>query len=531
MRTRPSTGPLIDPSLLALLAPISRLHATNPFDPAWTALHKAALGRDHVPGDEASCTPPGTPSPNRDLIARHLAVALVPAAQQLAAGATATPEELAIYQGAVLYSLWDIYGPLLQRLIDDDAVDVSFYDDFAARCRTYLAHPGLTAPEPPHLLALLYQARRAWYFARTKILGASPSAAASRAAIWAASMGSDIETYAASLYARMDGIPVLITGETGTGKDLAAACVGCSRYIPFDPVARRFAMKFGADYHVRNLCEVTRDLVESALFGHKKGSFTGAATDATGCFALPGKHGALFLDEAGEMPEHVQVKLLRPLQNREYLPIGETRPRPILGRLLFATNRDLDAMCDEGTFRADLHERMNGVGIHMPALRRMVAEAPGEMRSYVGAFVADKVAGAPRVETWTERVVGSIVATRFGYPWPRNLRELKNYTDRYILTDGHVPPPAVVRGAAAPRPTEGGVAPESACVPSSGVLGPRAKAGDVSLDELDRAYVTRIYMLTGENVAETSRRTGLDRRTVQRRIDRARLVRWLSGGK
>jgi hypothetical protein len=516
------TGPLLRPEWLPLAEIVSRFHATNPFEPAWTALERAALGKRHVPGDGAWCTPDGARGVNREGIAERSGYAVGLASCHLQAGGTATPEELAVYQGAALYCVWDAFGPRLQRLIDEDGVDVSFYDDFARSHRTFLALPGLTPPEPAHLLALLYQAQRAWYFAHTRILGTSPGAAAARAAIWRANMGGDICVYAGSLHRHMDEIPVLITGETGTGKDLAAQCVGWSRYIPFDVATHRFAWKYAADYHARNLCEVPRELLESALFGHKKGSFTGAHADATGCLALSKENGSLFLDEVGEIPEHVQVKLLRPFQNREYVPLGETRPRKIHGRLIFATNKDLEMACHEGTFRADLRERMNGMRIHMPSLRQMIAEAPGELRGYVAAFVAAKIDSPPMAREWTDRVLGAIRETKIGYEWPNNLRELKNYTERYLLTAG--PAPAVIAPVIAP-------APESTCLPSSGILGPRAKAGEVSFEDLAQAYVTRMHVLTDQNASETGRRTGLDRRTVRRWIDPTRLARWLSGRK
>ncbi len=132
---------------------------------------------------------------------------------------------------------------------------------------------------------------------------------------------------------------------------------------------------------MRNLAEGAKELIESALFGHKRGSFTGAVADATGCFSLPKPHGTLFLDEIGELAPHLQVKLLRPLASRECLPIGGTRPHEILGRHVFATNQDIEEMCREGTFREDLYHRMNGVRVHMPSLRQMLAESPDELRA------------------------------------------------------------------------------------------------------------------------------------------------------
>ena len=433
MSTPRSSGPLIEPVTLAFLEPISRLHATNPFEPAWEALLKDALRGNYVPEDGGACSRVATLGRNVERITEPLAMQLAGIGSRLARGVAATPMELAVYQGAAIYGLWDAYGTRLQRIVDDDGVDAPFYDHYLEKYRFLFDHPGLKVPDPAHLFALLYQARRAWYFPATKILGGSASATTVCASLWRVSMGSEICAYAESVYRHMDEIPVLITGETGTGKELAAECIGGSRYIPFDAGTRRFVRKYREDFHARNLCEVPAELQESALFGHRRGSFTGATADAQGCFALAREHGALFFDEAGEIPLHVQAKLLRPLQNREYVPLGETRPRPIPGQLVFATHRDLDALCREGKFRPDLHERMNGFHIHMPPLRQMLAEAPGELRRYVQAFVAAKIESPARVEAWTEGVMTAIRASRADYPWPRNLRELKNYTERCLL--------------------------------------------------------------------------------------------------
>ncbi len=526
MNARSSAGPLIDPVRMAFLSPLSRLYQTNPFEPAWAALATGALGRGSVSDARA-----GGLKKALEEIRGPLAQALAAIAMQLAQGKAASDEERAVYRGAALYGLWDEYGPRLQALIDGEAIDAPFYDGFVEQHRFLFNHPGLTVPEPAHLLALLYQARRAWYFASTNIGGRSPSAEAVRASLWRANLGSDLDAYADGLYRRMDEIPVLITGETGTGKELAAECIGWSRYIPFDPGTKRFATTAAGDYYARNLGEVPGELMESALFGHKRGSFTGATGDMTGCLGWPKPYGSLFLDEIGELPEHVQVKLLRPLQSRAYLPIGESKAHKLRGRLLFATHRNLPALCREGKVRADFLERINGVPIRMPPLRQMLAEAPEELRGYVRGFLAEKLDHPGRVEDWSARVVRSIEETKRGYAWPGNVRELRNYAENYLLMDGRVETaetsaPSVVAQAGSAEGVQAGT-PESAAQASSGILGPQAKAGKVSADEVMRAYVTQVHVLTGENKAETARRTGLNWRTVKRLIDPARLKRWL----
>jgi two-component system, NtrC family, response regulator AtoC len=467
-----------------------------------------------------------------------VAMRLSEAVQKMTLGTAGTEAERAVYRGAVVYYLWAEFGDKLQQIIDADGVEAPFYDAFANTYRFFLGAPGISAPEPAHLFAHLYQARRIWHFASTRIFGASQLVEATRAALWRVGVGSDPVAYAAGLYRRMHKVPVLITGETGTGKELAAQCIGWSRYIPFDEKARRFASKYGADYHVRNVREVPRELFASALFGHKRGSFTGAQADRTGFFGLPGEHGTLVLDEIGELPEDAQVMLLRPLQGREYVVVGGMTPIKMLGQHVFVTNRDLEAMCARGQFREDLLERMNGLRVHTPSALQIFSQAPGEIAVYVAGF-AEEIAGDPaRVPEWTERIVRSIVETLPGYTWPRNLRELRNYTERYILTDGHMPAPR----ASAPEAERGADgddedaplgqrAPETRCNPSSGLLGPAAKAGKATLKEVTRDLVTRVYFQTGENGKATAEILDMNWRTVMAKIDDERLQRLRAEGR
>jgi DNA-binding NtrC family response regulator len=510
---------LIEPARLELVASAARLLVTNPFTPAWEEVQKATLGDRYVEG---------APDENLGRIAEWLFVAVKRMRERLAARASAqrapgTPRELAVYQRAALYLLWDQYGPRLQSLIDADAVEAPLYGDFVKSHRFLLGHPGLAASDPAHLFPFFYQARRALHFPRLKLVGRSPLMEAARAAIWRANLGADLCAHVGGLYRSMDEIPVLITGETGTGKELAAACVAWSRYIPFDPERQRFSSKYTADYHARNLSEVPDDLVDAALFGHVRGAFTGASADSLGFLGLPRPFGLLFLDEIGELLAHLQVKLLRPLQVREYVPIGATAPRPLHGRHVFATHRDLEALCREGKFRADLLERINGVPIHMPSLRHMVAEAPEEMRGYVQAFVAAKIADPAGLEVWTERVMGAIRTTRRGHRWTRNVRELKNFTERYLLTEGQE---ATAPPRSQPRPESSRApAPESVCVPSNEILGRLALEGRISLDELTRVFVTRELRRAKGNKAKVARKLGVNWRRVGRWVDPARLRR------
>ncbi|MFO0757608.1 MAG: sigma 54-interacting transcriptional regulator [Byssovorax sp.] len=548
MNAPPSLRPFLDEHDKIVLTAVSRLVTENPFEPAWHDALRIAVGERYIPDDGAGLAPGGALAQNLARLNEPLGMRVFGALAAEHARAAPTDEEQAILQCSVLFTLWNELRAPFHQLLLTQRTAAPFYDGFTSQIGFLTGYLPTAVPDAAHLFAVLYQVYRALFFISTKIRGTAPAAAAARASIWRAALGNDLGAYVAGLYRRIDEIPVLITGETGTGKELAAECLAHARYIPFDPVKKQFERTHVAGFFVRNLCEVPRELMESSLFGHLRGSFTGATADARGCLGLPRQYEMLFLDEIGELPEPVQVKLLRPLQSREYLPIGETMPLKLQGRHLFATHRDLEALCREGRFRTDLYERIHGARVHMPPLRQMLAEDPASLRHYLRAFVAGTIDRAAHVERWTERAANAIEASLPGYAWPRNLRELKHFTERYILTGGKMPMPgaappgAVLPGAALPSAAlsnvahgasapEIGASPESVCLPSSGILGPRAKEGNVSVEELTRAYVTRVHLLSEQNVSETARRTGLDRRTVQKWLDPARLARWLRGGR
>ena len=518
---------------MSLLRPISRLYGTNPFEPAWEALLKASVhnvwlvdlkvvGRDlaRVSPEAVRC------------INVQVAHAVEETARKLAEGAPATPDELAVYHGAALYSLWVEVGPLLQRRIDKKEVDFPRYDEFLARYRWLFGHTGIWVPEPRRLLELYDQTWRAHFFIATMIRGRGRRIAAARAALWRAIIAGEICDYAQHHCVRMQRFSVLVTGETGSGKELAAQCIGWSSFIPFDEDTRKFAMAHDGDYHVRSLCESAASLVEADLFGFKRGSFTGATSDKLGYLALPQTWGTLFLDEIGEISLALQAKLLRPIQNRVYSVIGESTQRELVGRLVFATNRDLEAMCREGTFRRDLYMRLKILQVHMPALRDRLADDPDELLDLVWGFVEKHRLGPDRTGDLTRRAVDAI--RRDDYDWPGNVRELENYVDAYVLTNGCMPGPAEYAAAEAgahegqgdgEEPPITSLPPTSA--ESSGNLGERVKEGEVPLEEVERDVVTHVLVRTGGNKAEAARRLQCTWRKIDQMPDPVRLERLL----
>jgi sigma-54 dependent transcriptional regulator, acetoin dehydrogenase operon transcriptional activator AcoR len=204
-------------------------------------------------------------------------------------------------------------------------------------------------------------------------------------------------------------LSVLLLGETGTGKEVFARRVhGRS--------GRRGA------FLAINCASLPRELVESTLFGHKKGAFTGATSDSDGLFAQA-QDGTLFLDEVGELPAHQQAKLLRVLENHEYLPVGSTRVVQSNARIIAASNADLDAEIASGGFRADLYARLAGTVIRLPPLRSRRRDILALAESFFSELAPGEVF----------RLSASAAEKLVLHPWPHNVRELRGVMQRLTL--------------------------------------------------------------------------------------------------
>ena len=226
---------------------------------------------------------------------------------------------------------------------------------------------------------------------------------------------------------------VLVSGETGTGKELWARLLhrsGPRRNKAFIPV---------------NCAALTPSLAESQLFGHEKGAFTGAAGRSLGIFRAA-QGGVVFLDEIGEMPLELQPKLLRALQQREVFPVGATEPVPIDVQIVAATNRDLEQEVEKGTFREDLYYRLNMIELRVPPLR----ERPEDIPAFV-EFFSRKCADRYRLPVWQP---GPDVLSEFcAFPWPGNVRQLEHVIEQgYVLqTEPALPVRSAERAAASGR--------------------------------------------------------------------------------
>ena len=241
-------------------------------------------------------------------------------------------------------------------------------------------------------------------------------------------------------------VPVLVRGETGAGKELVAQAV------------HALSPRAGGPFRAINCAALPATLLESELFGHARGAFTGAVKDAPGHFQLA-DGGTLFLDEIGELPLEVQAKLLRVIETRTVLPVGGRDPIPVDVRIVSATHRALRKEVEAGRFRADLMYRLRVIPVFLPTLR----ERPGDVALLVGRLIVDT---NPRARRRIERVAGDALAALERYDWPGNVRELKNaLAYAYAIGDGPVIaladlPPEISglerRGAAAPPPPADG---------------------------------------------------------------------------
>lgn len=372
---------------------------------------------------------------------------------------------------------------------------------FAEPCLDRLRSCGLAPDECGVTLAQFFQLRRAFYFIERGLAGRSAAMQRLRADLWTALFTHDFLSYERRLWNRMEDFSVLLLGETGTGKGAAAAAIGRSGYIPFDTKTGRFAQSFTEIFVSANLSQFAESLIESELFGHRKGSFTGAVADHEGVFGRCRQNGAIFLDEIGEVSAPVQIKLLRVLQERAYSPVGSHEARRFAGRVIAATNRPLEALRREGRFRDDFYYRLCSDEIVVPPLRERLREAPDEMDDLL-AVILRRMCGAegaelvPVVRSALDRTPGP------GYAWPGNVREVEQAVRRILLRGGYRPPAAAAE--------TGGAA-------GADGLGREIEKGSLDARALVARYCSLLYERSG-SYAEVARRTGLDRRTVKAHV-------------
>ena len=280
---------------------------------------------------------------------------------------------------------------------------------------------------------------------------------------------------------------VLLQGESGTGKEVIA------RYI--HEISNRAAGPFLSI----NCGALPESLLESELFGHVKGSFTGAHRDKLGLFAAAAG-GTFFLDEIGETSPATQVKLLRVLQHREVIPVGSTDAIPVDTRVIAATNRDLEEEIRRGGFRSDLYYRLNVISVHLPPLRERRDDVP-----LLAELFLRRVAETRGEEQKT--LSADALSAMMVYDWPGNVRELENALERAaLLTPGTVIEPAVLPERVVERRAEPLVA--------------ERRAPNPTLETVERAYIQWILQQEGGNKTRAAEVLGIDPSTLYRKLSR-----------
>ena len=511
---------MLKPTDRRFLTTLSQLVYCNPFQPERLELERQALGSEYEPEDyvawskdfsrQASDRPNVRKLNQRaDELAERLRTQLLD---------NPTPDEttLGLYQDLISYVLY--YRSAAMFNVEEILVGGSRWQkkmsqqwrEFKQQFHYYLDLPGLTltaAEDPAHWFASLFQVRRAFLLIFDNILGESLPAVQLRATVWQSVFTHDLRRYRRSLSTRMRDLTTLITGPTGTGKELVARAISLAQYMPFDAERGQFVGVLDGAFSPVNLSALSPTLIESELFGHCRGAFTGALADRPGWLENCPPHGAVFLDEIGELDPALQVKLLRVVQNGSFTRIGEAKPRQFVGKLLAATHRDLAQEMHAGRFREDLYYRLCSDHIQTPSLRDQLDDRPEALRGLIafiaqGLVVSESEALTDEVEAWIRTQVG------LDYAWPGNIRELEQCV-RSVLVRQEYQPQEIIE----PQPTS---------------WLREAEQGTLTFAELLSRYCTVVYAKHG-SYQKTAEVLGLDRRTVKSKVDPV-LLKEIGGG-
>jgi len=278
------------------------------------------------------------------------------------------------------------------------------------------------------------------------------------------------------------GATVLLTGETGTGKEVFAQAI------------HQAGSRSGKNFVALNCSTFSRELLESELFGHAKGAFTGALKDKKG-FVEEANGGTLLLDEIGEMPLDLQAKLLRVLETSEFIRVGENKPSKSSFRLIAATNKDLKAESEQQRFRPDLYFRLNVFALQLPPLRERVADIEPLVRHFIQEFCAKMKKPLLAYEP-------DFLAALQAYHWPGNVRELKNCLERSLILAGNEPLSASLLPFEFSLPVKAGQNPSA-----------------FSLNSAEKLQIQKVLNHTKGNKAEAARLLEIGIATLYRKID------------
>jgi transcriptional regulator with AAA-type ATPase domain len=413
-------------------------------------------------------------------------------------------EDQRLLETGHLYVCYHRYVPPLDALIERQVTHAgpSLGVPFAGEALGELSRGGLSDERAVQTFAWFFQLRRAFYFIHGSLAGECESMRRLREALWNNVFTHDMRRYGAALWNRMEEFATLLLGETGTGKGSAAAAIGRSAFIPFLAGERRFAANFAESFIAINLSQFPETLIESELFGHRKGAFTGAIDHHQGVFGRCSTHGALFLDEIGEVSIPLQIKLLQVLQERTFTPLGGHEQKRFAGRVIAATSRPLGLLRRDGRFRDDFFYRLCSDVIEVPSLRQRLTESAGELELLVRLLVG-RIVGSQDSALVAEVLAGLERGVPRGYSWPGNVRELEQAVRRLLLTGRYAP------DLAQAAPDE-----ETALLE-------KLRAGELTAAELLARYCALLHRRLG-TYAEVAKRSGLDPRTARKYVESGR---------
>jgi len=441
---------------------------------------------------------PGDLTSDREALVRVVTPKVAPLVRE---APRLSSDDRQLLEAALLYVTYHRYVPQLDEHIERQEKQggeplAAPFGEYAMR---ELVQMGFAEERAARFFALFFQLRRAFFFIDRALAGESEAMQRLRQALWNSMFTHDMRAYEAALWEHMEDFSTLLLGETGTGKGSAAAAIGRSIFIPYQVRERRFAKNFKDSFIAINLSQFSEHLIESELFGHRKGAFTGAIDHHQGVLERSNAHGALFLDEIGEVAVPVQIKLLQVLQDRTFTQVGGRDEKRFSGRVIAATNQPLGELRKRGRFREDFYYRLCSDVIHVPTLRERIQQSPRELAQLVQLVLkrTAKDAGAALHSHVLEVLQRDVPA---GYAWPGNVRELEQAVRRVLLTGRYVPEATV----------SGGHDREDRLIE-------QLRSGALSAEELLAGYSAMLYERLG-SYAAVAERTGLDPRTSRKYV-------------
>lgn len=488
----------------------AQLTYCNPFTEERIALEKQYLGNAYRSGGKPwNVLANVAENPNTEAIVAAVRKQLADLREGMVKGATLPQEHTAAVRDAAIFVLYhDWMEPLQSHMAGRKRKRSADFARFANEVEISFAPLPKSMQEsllrPAHLYACFFQVLRAYLNISQTLIGTSEAITRLRSRIWQSIFTHDMERFQRCLYNRTADITTLITGPSGSGKELVARAIGLSRFVPYQKSIGEFAEHYAKRFYPLNLSALSPTLIESELFGHRRSAFTGALQDHAGYLEQSGPYGTVFLDEIGETSHDIQVKLLRVLQTRGFQRLGDTELRHFEGKVITATNRDLSEAIEQGNFREDLYYRLCADRIETPSLKAIIGGNREQLSKLIG-YVAGKLLGdagdsqaeAQRLAQEAEAVI--IKRLDINYAWPGNFRELEQAMRNIMVHNDYQP--VMHAGNKHPRS-----------------LMEQIDAGKLTAREVLCLYAAKRYREV-QNYEAVGRQLELDRRTVKKYVE------------